>query len=71
MAETYDVEIRKRILVVLQKNPQGLCIAETARLANTTKITAGKHLIRLKEESLVVEYTKDSMRLFVLCEVIQ
>ena len=61
----YSQEIRARILKALSNN-QILHITEIAKRGNTTRITARKHLERLKREGVVDEIRRGSLRLFVL-----
>jgi len=65
MTESYDPEIRERILKVLSDEPFSH-LTEIARRAGTMRITASKHLERLKREGVVEEYKKGMLRLFVL-----
>ena len=61
----YELEIERRILDVLSRN-SFLHIAEIARKSKTTRITATKHLERLKKEGVVAEYRRGALRIFTL-----
>jgi predicted ArsR family transcriptional regulator len=64
-SNTYNKEIQRRILNVLRENSPSH-ISEVARTAGTTRITARKHLERLKRDKTVEELRKGRLRLFVL-----
>lgn len=65
MNENYDYKIQERILAVLSEEPFSH-ITEIAKEAKTMRITAKKHLERLKREGIVEERRKGRCRLFML-----
>jgi predicted ArsR family transcriptional regulator len=64
-SKTYNEEIGRRVLEALKENSPSH-ISEVARTAGTTRITARKHLERLKRDRTVEEIRKGRLRLFVL-----
>ena len=59
-------EIEAQIIRVLSENPYGLNIKEVSEKANTTIITAKKHLTRLVSNQKLQEVYHRKMRLFVI-----
>ena len=62
----YNTIIRDRVLESINSSDYGLCITEVARNAKTTRITARKHLERLKREGEINENVHGRVRIFHL-----
>jgi len=59
----FDVEITENILKYINRNRLG-CITQIATGAGTTRITAAKHLERLKNEGVLEEKPFGKFRIF-------
>lgn len=59
-------KITMRIVDVLKKSPLGLNIKEISQQADTTLITAKKHLERLVAEGKIQEIYRTNMRIFYI-----
>lgn len=59
-------EIEKAVLDCLGIASDGLCPTEVAKLAGIQRITATKHLTRLRNEGKVRETTRRKIRIFRL-----
>jgi len=60
----FDIEIQNRIESVLESSDYGLCLTEVAKEAKTTRITARKHLERLRNSGILQEFNKGRLRIF-------
>ena len=61
-----DINIERRIVRIISESTLGMNISETAKMAETTRITALKHLERLKKRNVLSEVKKGRMRIFCI-----